>query len=181
MSNTAEDLNSIREEYINFPDQFNTVQMATVDSEGNPDASYAVYVFHNNAYYVYISELAKHTGNLMHSAKVSLIFIENEEQAQNLFARQRMTLKCNATEIERNTEDFELILDIFGQRFGDIISMLRSLTDFHLFRIEPQSGTYVRGFAQAYHLYGEGLRKIRHINDKGHRSKDDEIQTRVKL
>jgi heme iron utilization protein len=179
MSDTTTELESIRNEYIHFPDEFDSVMMATISADGKPDASYAVHVFHDNAYYVYISELARHTENLMHSGKVSLMFIENEEQAQNLFARQRMTLECSASAVERDSKHFDQILDLFEQRFGTIIQMLRSLTDFHLFRIEPQSGSYVRGFAQAYHLYGEGLRQIRHINDKGHRAKDRETQRKV--
>jgi heme iron utilization protein len=179
MSDTAMDLESIREEYIHFPEEFDSVMMATISADGHPDASYAVYVFQDSAYYVYISELARHTENLMRSAKVSLMFIENEAQAQNLFARQRMTLECSANEIERDSEHFNRILDLFEQRFGSLIQMLRSLTDFHLFRIEPHSGSYVRGFAQAYKLYGEGLRQIRHINDKGHRANNRETQRKI--
>ncbi len=179
MPDTAIDLESIREEYIHFPEEFNSVMMATISADGHPDASYAVYVFQDSAYYVYISELARHTENLIHSGKVSLLFIENEEQAQNLFARQRMTLECSANEVERDSEHFNRILDLFEQRFGTIIQMLRSLTDFHLFRIEPNSGSYVRGFAQAYKLYGEGLRQIHLINDKGHRAKDKETQNKM--
>jgi heme iron utilization protein len=176
MADTRRNLDSIKEEYIQFPDGFDSVLMATVSVDGVPDASYAVYLFHDNAYYVYISELATHTENLMRSAKASLLFIENEEQAQNLFARQRMTLECSAQEIERGSDHFEQVLDLFIKRFGNFMQMLKSLNDFHLFRMSPQSGTYVRGFAQAYRLHGEGLRQITHITDKGHRAKDDKTQ-----
>lgn len=170
MTDDTQDLASIREEYIRFPDEFDSVLMATVSASNTPDASYAVYVFHDNAYYVYISELARHTENLLHSAQVCLMFIENEQQAQNLFARQRMTLECSASEIERSSTQFAQVLDLFEQRFGSMVKMLRSLSDFHLFRLEPQSGTYVRGFAQAYQLYGDGQRHIRAVNDQNIRA-----------
>jgi heme iron utilization protein len=179
MPDTENNLDAIREEYIHFPDEFNSVMMATINADGTPDASYAVYIFHDSAYYIYISELAQHTENLMRSGSVSLLFIESEEKAQNPFARQRMTLQCSTDEVERDSEHFNQVLDLFEHRYGPIAQMLRALTDFHLFRIEPQSGSYVRGFAQAYKLYGEGLRQIRHINDKGHRAKDSETQRKM--
>ena len=166
MVNKAKDSQFIREEYIHFPDEFDSVLMATASADGEPDASYAVYLFRDDAYYVYVSELATHTVNLMATARVSLMFIEDESKAQNLFARQRMTLECAASEIGRGTDMFEAVLDTFEQRYGNFIQMLRTLSDFHLFRFKPESGTYVRGFGQAYRLEGKGLRQITHIRGK---------------
>lgn len=166
MSHKANDPQSIREEYVHFPDDFDSVLMATTSVDGVPDASYAVHLFQDDAYYVYVSELATHTVNLMATGRVSLMFIEDESRAQNLFARQRMTLECAASEIKRGSDQFETVLDVFEQRFGNFIQMLRTLTDFHLFRFEPESGTYVRGFGQAYHLQGRGLRQITHLEGK---------------
>ena len=54
-------------------------------------------------------------------------------------------------------------------QFGNFMRMMRTLTDFHLFRLKPESASYVSGFAQAYSLTGEGLQTIRLRNDAGHR------------
>jgi heme iron utilization protein len=35
-------------------------------------------------------------------------------------------------------------------QFGQVVSLLRSLPDFHLFALCPESARYVAGFGQAY-------------------------------
>ena len=168
------DLDAVRDECVRFPEAFQSVLMATVGQSGAPDASYAAYVQFEDDYYVYVSELAQHTKNLAESGKVSLLFIEEEASARHLFARRRMTLQCDAAFVKRPTEEFERAMDLFEQKFGSFMSMLKSLKDFHLFRITPQKGAFVRGFAQAFELEGKGMSNIRHINDRGHQPKDEQ-------
>lgn len=170
MNESTIDLNMVKQEYTKFPDCFESVLMGTVNREGIPDISYATYVTYEGDYYIYVSELSRHTENLMQTGKASLLFIENEESAKHLFARQRMTLDCKVTEVTRDNRHFDFIFKKFQQRFGKFMEMLKNLQDFHLFRIEPQKGSYVRGFAQAFRLEGQGLQNISHINDVGHRA-----------
>ena len=162
MTEPRQDLQSVHQEYQQFLEGFQSVQLATVDDAGRPEASYAVYIRHENDYYVYVSELARHTRNMLNSGHVSLQFIEDEQQAKNLFARRRATLQCTADEIPRGSDHFETILDQLEQRFGNFMTLLKSLNDFHLVKITPVSGNYVRGFAQAFNLSGEGLSEISH-------------------
>lgn len=166
------DLNAVMAEFRNFHHEFETLLMATCNAQGEPDASYAPYVEHLGYYYIYISELATHTENLQATGQCSLLFIEDEGDAKHVFARRRVTLKCAAEEIPRESTTFDTVLDLFVERFGKFMDMMRKLNDFHLFRLKPQSGGYVAGFAQAYTLGGEGLTEIRHRNEKGHRSPD---------
>lgn len=63
-------------------------------------------------------------------------------------------------------------MDRFVEKFGNFMSMLRKLTDFHLYQLRPRSGAYVAGFAQAFTLGGEGLTDIRHRKEQGHRRSD---------
>lgn len=179
MSEKVIDLNKIREEYNRFPDVFESVLMATVNAEGIPDVSYAAYLAFNGDYYIYVSELSLHTQNLMESGQISLLFIENEDRAKHLFARQRMTLQCESIEVFRGSVHFETIMEKFSGKFGKFMDMLKSLNDFHMFKITPLRGSYVRGFAQAFKLEGKGLSKVSHINDKGHQS--DNPQTEKKM
>lgn len=173
------DLNVVRDECVRFPEAFQSVLMATVGQSGMPDASYAAYVQFENDYYVYVSELASHTKNLAETGNVSLLFIEEESSARHLFARQRMTLQCNASFVSRSTEEFERVMDMFEEKFGSIMSMLKSLKDFHMFRITPRKAAFVRGFAQAFELDGKGMSNIRHINDRGHKSEDRESEKKM--
>ncbi|TXH72173.1 MAG: pyridoxamine 5'-phosphate oxidase [Thiothrix sp.] len=172
MTTNPPDLSKVLAAYRSFDLEFQTLLMATCNSYGEPDASYAPYLKHMDYYYVYVSELSTHTENLMSTGRCSVLFIEEESAAKHLFARRRVTLQCQAEEIQRESHEFEQVLDLFVERFGKFMEMMRKLKDFHLFRLSPEKGAYVAGFAQAYTLQGEGLTEIKHRTEKGHRSTD---------
>lgn len=164
-------LQSIYRECMGFIDSFQSAVLATLNKNDEPDSSYAPILHHNQRFYIYISELASHTFNLMENPKASLMFIEPEQEADHLFARQRAILKIDASPIERETDKWIDILDEMEVKFGEIIQMLRPLEDFHLFELKPKSINYVRGFAQAYTLTGEDLDEVTHMRDRGHGKK----------
>jgi putative heme iron utilization protein len=167
------DLDSIFTTQENFRDGFSTMILSTVSTEGRPEASYAPYVRSSDGkLYAYVSELSRHTANLLAQPKASVLFIESEENSKHLFARQRLTYDCLVQEVERNSENWQHIMTLFEKRFGKFIQMLRNLNDFHLFCITPHRGAYVAGFAQAYELTGNRLENIRHMNDIGHKPRD---------
>jgi heme iron utilization protein len=163
---------SVLQECRRFPANFRSLQLATCNATGEPEASYAAYVEHEGSYYVYTSELSAHTGNLSATGRCSVMFIESETDAKHLFARRRLTLQCTAKECPRDTVAFNTVMDKFAENFGNFMGMLRKLTDFHLYQLHPMSGAYVAGFAQAYTLSGEGLGQIKHRQEQGHRSPD---------
>jgi heme iron utilization protein len=166
------DLHAVMDECRKFPELFQSLHLATCNAAGEPEASYAAYVAHEESYYVYTSELSAHTANLAASGCCSVLFIESEEQAKHLFARRRLTLQCAALECHRDTPEFEVLMDMFVQKFGGFMAMMRKLADFHLYQLRPRSGGFVAGFAQAYTLEGVGLREIKHRKEQGHRSPD---------
>jgi putative heme iron utilization protein len=71
MAKTSIDLNVAYQDYLRLPAQFDSLLMATVSDNGIPNASYAVYIQAMGNYYVFISELAAHTGNLRYNKQVS--------------------------------------------------------------------------------------------------------------
>lgn len=169
MNDNTVDFDQVREACNRLTDSFNSVLMATVAYDGKPEASYAAYVKYDGDYYIYISELSAHTRNLSDNGKVSLLFIENEDKASHLFARQRATFQGLAEEVARDSEHFHQVMDMFEQKFGQFIDMLKKLQDFHLFRIHPTKGSFVQGFARAFTIQGEALDQFSHVNDTGHR------------
>ena len=139
----------INEECNHFRDRFQTLILATADRGGVPEASYAPYVQDSlGNLYVCVSELGKHTANLRDTHRASVLLLEDEMQADELFARKRLTYQCQVTLVERDHDEWSSILDQFADRFGEIIAVLREPKDFHLFRIAPEHGTYIRGFAE---------------------------------
>ncbi len=168
VNETAVDFDRVRQDCRRLLDSFDSVLLATVDRHGTPEASYAAYVTHQGDYYLYISELAAHTRNLLANGRVSLLFIEDESKAAHLFARQRVTLQGTAEEVERGSDPFRVIMGKFEQKFGSIIDVLKTLRDFHLFRIHPITGAYVQGFARAFVFQPETVDDFRHLNGSGH-------------
>lgn len=165
------DLDQIRQSYSALAQSFSSVLLATVSADGEPEASYAAYLQHDGDYYIYVSELSAHTRNLLANGKVCLLFLEDEDKATHLFARQRVTYHCKAGEIDRDSAAFDDLMSLFEEKFGAFIRQLQSMQDFHLFRIQPQRGSFVQGFAKAFAIEGDDLSQIRHMNDVGHKSR----------
>ena len=132
-------------------DNSKTLLLSTLGKESHPEISYAPYALDDKGrFFVFISELAAHTQNLMLQAKASVMFIADEEKTQNIFARERLVLKCDALEIETHEAEYVVMLDKLEERFGNIVGMLRGLADFRLFCLTPADGHYVVGFGKAY-------------------------------
>ena len=145
---------------------FRTLLMATVSADGVPDASYAPFVrVDDNTFYVNLSELSTHTGNLLATPRLSVMFLQAEDDSKQLFARKRLSFDADAELVERDSARWCQVMDLFAHKFGDIMDLIRPLQDFRLFRIQPRSGAYVRGFAQAYPIEGSDLEQLRQVND----------------
>ncbi len=155
---------TIQQDFQTLRESLKTVHLATVNSDGNPESSYAPYVWIGQACYLYLSELARHSTNLIANPAISLLFIEGEEKTKNLFARRRIILQGEVQIIARDTHLYKTVMTEFKLQFGDFIDVIEPLQDFHLFQIIPQTGRFIRGFAQAYELTGPGLNQIKHIN-----------------
>ena len=128
-----------------------TLLLSTASSECVPEISYAPYVRDQaGCFYIYVSELAAHTSNLMTNRQASILCIHPESESANLFARERAVFNCSVCELTRNDENYTIQLQALQEKFGEVVSVLRSLPDFHLFALTPVSGQYVVGFGRAY-------------------------------
>ncbi len=158
-------------------DRFQSIQLGTADQTGVPEASYSPSIMDESSnFYVHVSELASHTSNLRDSACASVLIIEDESTAENLFARKRVAYQCSASLIERHSDQWESVVDQFEEKFGKIIGFLRTMEDFHLFKLTPTSGRLVLGFGQAYDVSGTGMKDLSHVgagsgknSNQGHR------------
>ena len=157
------DLNQVREEYFSFRDKQQTLQMATIDARGLPESSYAPFVWFEGACYLFLSALAQHTQNLNLNSSIGLLLIEDEVDSRNQFARRRIIYQGQVSAISRTESLYREVMSSFRERFGNFIDIIEPLQDFQLFEINPQTGRYIRGFAQAFQLSGEGLEQIEHI------------------
>jgi len=130
-----------------------TLVLSTYSSASGAEISYAPYVRNGHGpFYIYTSDLAAHTGNLLERGQASVMFIGLESETSNQFARERVTFNCQAEEVLAEDETYGSVLAQLQERFGQIVSVLRSLPDFHLFALTPQTGRYVVGFGKAFEI-----------------------------
>lgn len=149
-----------------------TIMMSTIDSEGKPNSSYAPSVIDScGNYYVYISKLSKHTLNMLNNPNVSMMIIEDESKTENVFGRKRFTMDSDVKVIDRDSEEWKEVILLMENKFGETMTYLKDLTDFYLFKLKPESGLLVHGFARAFKFVGDGLNEIQYLNDKGHNKK----------
>ena len=130
---------------------FASVILGSTDHAGQPHTSYAPTINEDGNYYVYVSGLAKHTATLT-NGYASLLFIEDEHTAKNVFARTRLTFDCVVTSIDRDNNQYQTLLDQFQCKHGSTIKLLRTLPDFVLFELEPKKAAFVTGFGAAYDM-----------------------------
>jgi hypothetical protein len=147
--------------------------LSTSNKENINNASYApIGVDKNNNFYIYVSELAKHTQNILENPSLSLMLIEDESNATNIFARKRLTINGDVSVLEREADDWYAGIQIMQLRFRDHMKFLLDMTDFHLIKIVPKDALLVYGFAKAFRFEGQKLSLVNHMNDKGHTMKN---------
>lgn len=154
-------LENIQAEYEKFPEKFESVIISTVSAQAIPNASYAPFIMDDSKnIYIYVSGLSTHTKNLYANPHINVLFIEDEAKTNLIFARRRLSFDCTATLIERETDDWNQIVEQFQRRFGEIIEVLRGLSDFRIFQLTPSQGRFVVGFGAAYHITGNNLHQL---------------------
>lgn len=150
-----------------------TLQLATLDESGSPFASYAPFAIHDDKLVVLLSDIALHGNNLKHHPQASVLVIEDEDSARELFARLRVFYQVTAEAIHDNDPRWSQGIDALVQRHGDRANNLSQLSDFTLFFLTPKHGRYVKGFGKAYQFSGASLSggEVNHLRE-GHKKKE---------
>lgn len=168
----SEEFETARIEMDSLIESVQSVILASVDGAGDPLSSYApFFVDESCRFYIYISSIAKHTSQIRRSKRASVMLIEDESVTENLFARKRLTVDCQALIVDRDSSDWMHIISKMESRHGETMSYLKELVDFDLFKLTPGEGRLVLGFGRAYEVSGESLKDIGYVGGGGHRSK----------
>lgn len=135
-------------------DKFKTLLLSSLSATTSaPELSYSPYSCdQQGCFYIFISDLAGHSKNLRRHSECGLMFIADESDSRNLFARQRLTYQCKADLVVASDPCYQPQLELLQRQCGDVVKLLRSLPDFRLFRLQPISGRYVVGFGKAYDI-----------------------------
>lgn len=155
------DLNRVTELYQEFPEKFRSIVLSTANADAIPQASYAPFLMDaDKCIYIYVSGLSVHTANLKQTGRASVLFIEDEAETKEMFARRRLTYECVAEVLPRETDQWQDLIDRFEQRFGQVVELMKGLPDFQLFQLRPESGQFVLGFGAAYRVNVNDLSRL---------------------
>jgi putative heme iron utilization protein len=151
-------LEELQQEANAFRRELDAVMLSTSSPEGVPDASYApCFLDGEGRCHILISQLARHTKNLLLHPIACLMWIEDKVSSRNVFARRRLVLQCRAENIQRDGAAWNRILKQMEEQLGTTVQLLASLPDFMLYRFDAVEGNYIRGFGQAYPVTGNQL------------------------
>jgi len=102
-----------------------------------------------------LSDLSDHSKHLQSQPSASVLIIEDEADSDQIFARVRVQYQVYSHLVDA-VEQKQPVIAAMKQRFGDIIDMLNSLSDFRVFKLAPSQGRYIEGFGKAFNIQ-EGL------------------------
>ena len=148
------------------------MHLATLGSDGLPFASYAPFAIDDESLCIVLSDIAVHGMNLKACPDASVLIIEDEDTAKELFARKRLAYHVTAQAPQPGDIEWEKAVSALEHAHGKRPRQLSELEDFQVFRLTPSSGRFVTGFGRAYSLEGGSLTRsqINHLQI-GHRSR----------
>lgn len=133
--------------------------LATIDA-GAPLVSMVAYAPEPDlgGLYLFLSQLAAHTRNLLDEPRAALAISETDTGAGDPQTLPRVTLRGSVSVLDRESAAFAPAWTRYVERFPDAAPRVE-LADFLLFRFVPTDVRYVGGFARAVGLTGEELRE----------------------
>lgn len=156
----------LKHECEEFLSGFESVLLSTLNPDGTPDLSYAPFVDDDGMFYIMASHLSAHTGNLLRSPQAALLFIEDERDCAQIYARRRLRFQCVAEHHPQTSPVWLQMVPKFADRFGEIIETLSALPDFQIFALRPLGGQWIKGFGKAFDFAGRIERDAVHLNPK---------------
>jgi len=140
-----------------------TLQLATLGENNEPHCGYTPFIHDGKDMIIFISQLAVHTRDLLVNPMLGTMLIDDEQDSNNLFARCRVRYQCEAKVIKPDHEQYVSLLDRYQDRHGKVVTLIRQLPDFMLFRLIPISGVLVIGFGEAYRIEGDNMDRFVHV------------------
>ena len=152
----------IIEEFENFDKDKLSLIISTTNEKNEPLTNYAPFVKIDADYFVSVSSNLPHFTNMMETKKAHILIIEDESNADHIYARKRLYFSAICS-LEK---DMEKVFKLFDERYGDKLSFLRSMKDFKIIKLTPQERSLVLGFGAAYKMDEDGKLLNKSISHK---------------
>lgn len=128
--------------------------------EGEPNLAMVAYAFAEDfsGFYIHVSKLGKHTRDMESDPRVSLLIAERDDHRPDPQTLARLAVQAIAEVLPRDAFGYSLVKSNYLRRFAEA-EPLFTLGDFNLWKITPKSGRFVAGFARAFNIVPEALKK----------------------
>ena len=111
-----------------------------------------------SAFYIHVSHLAQHTRDMEADPRVSLLFAQADDGRADPQTLARVTIQCHAEKVERADESYAPIQKLYVTQFPASAQMF-SFGDFNLWKLVPEKVRFVAGFAKAFNLVPNDLKR----------------------
>jgi hypothetical protein len=164
-------LDKMKSSMLDMMHKNQSIMISTKDKEGKLHVSYSPVVFQDDKAYCYMSTIAQHARNLNANAEASIMWIADESDSKQIFARGRVTFDASTKTL--SSEQQENIHPKFVERFGDIVDRFKEMADFSVYEFSLDQGRLVLGFGQAFDVQAGSL-DVAHVGGsrQGHIPKD---------
>jgi len=146
------DIASIQTEIDKLHSEVLSLVLSSITTLGEVYTNYAPYLYEGGYYYIPASCISPYSQHINDVPQVSLMIIEDEQQAKNICGRTRLSCQASLEIVNHNSAEFIYITDQLRQRVGKTMDLLVALNDFQLFRVSPQMGNLMLGLSKAYPL-----------------------------
>lgn len=138
--------------------------LATINDDGAPLASMVAYVPLQGfeRLFLHLSNLSQHTRNLLARSAASLVISEPDVGGRDPQTLARISLHGAVEILQRDSDAYSSARELYLQRLPDA-EQLFDFSDFVLFCFSCRSAHYVGGFARAYALDLDELRRAAQI------------------
>jgi putative heme iron utilization protein len=128
---------------------------------GEPNLAMMAVAFESDfsAFYIHVSKLGKHTGDMENDPHMSLLLTEADDHRPDPQTLARVSIQGTATVLLRDNPDYARVKTLYLKRFPEA-EQLFSLGDFNLWKITPKGGRFVAGFGRAFNLVPEALIRV---------------------
>jgi len=129
--------------------------------EGAPFVSLVLFAATDDcaAFYIHVSRLARHTQDMQKDARVSLLIAERDDGESDPQQLARVTVLGRAPMLVASEAEYALAQRLYLAKHPQNAPLFE-FKDFALFRIAAHRARYVAGFARAFNLDAEDLRRV---------------------
>ncbi|MGL4374773.1 MAG: HugZ family protein [Turicibacter sp.] len=144
-----------------------SMMISSMNGDNIPEISYAPFMMKDNKIYIYLSRAANHYHNLIKNPDCSVMMIQDEQDATNIFARNRVSYQCVAKKLEVIDE---AIVEQFSVKHDQATLKALKKLDFEWFELTIVKGRLVLGFGKAFEITIENEEvKLTQVMGMGHK------------